>query len=112
MPKVEHAGRGKADAKAASPQTAEPDNARVLQKRQLVARIAQRVGQRSTEVRAVVDATLAELGEAIAAGHTLALPPLGRARISLQKDVSGTEVIVIRLRRRNLGPASEAGQND
>ncbi|MTH80081.1 HU family DNA-binding protein [Paracoccus aestuariivivens] len=78
----------------------DPDNAKVLQKRQLIARIAHRVGRRNAEVRDVVEATLTELGDAISAGQTLALPPLGRARISRQKDVSGTEVVVLRLRRR------------
>ncbi|WP_223252254.1 hypothetical protein [Paracoccus mutanolyticus] len=40
------------------------------------------------------------MGEAIASGQTLALPPLGRARINRQRDVWGAEVIVLRLRRR------------
>jgi len=78
----------------------DPANATVLQKRQFMNRIAQRTGQRNADIRDIVEATLAELGEAIAAGQTLALPPLGRARINRQKDVSGSEVIVLRLRRR------------
>ncbi|GEK70416.1 HU family DNA-binding protein [Paracoccus denitrificans] len=79
---------------------AEPEPAKVLQKRQLLAQVARRTGLRNSEVKAVVEATLAELDEAIAAGMTLALPPLGRARISRRNDSSGGEVITLRLRRR------------
>ncbi len=84
-----------------------PGAAKVLQKRQLIARIAQRTGQKNAQVKPIVEATLAELGMAISAGHTLALPPLGRARISRQKDVSGSDVIVLRLRRRRENDAGE-----
>ncbi len=85
------------------PQTAdplEPETAKVLQKRELLAQVARRTGLRNNEVRLVVEATLAELGSAIAAGMTLALPPLGRARISRRNDGSGGEVITLKLRRK------------
>ena len=80
----------------------EPETAKVLQKRELLASVARRTGLRSSEIRIVVEATLAELGDAIALGMTLALPPLGRARISRQNDGGGGEVITLRLRRRLL----------
>jgi len=79
---------------------AEPEPAKVLQKRQLLAQVARRTSLRSSEVRTVVEATLAELGDAIGSGMTLALPPLGRARVSRRSDGSGGEVIILRLRRR------------
>ncbi|MFT4014641.1 MAG: HU family DNA-binding protein [Paracoccus sp. (in: a-proteobacteria)] len=82
------------------PEDVHPSVARVLQKRQFISAVAQRTGLRSVQVKEIVDATLAELGDAIAAGQTLALPPLGRARINRQRDVSGAEVITLRLRRR------------
>ncbi|MFG6080912.1 HU family DNA-binding protein [Paracoccus litorisediminis] len=104
-------GQGKRKGRAEAGDRPDPDNATVLQKRQLVALIAQRVGRRNAEVREIVEATLAELGEAISAGQTLALPPLGRARISKQKDVSGSEVIVLRLRRRKSGADADAGHD-
>lgn len=105
MPKKDRDRRGREDDSTSL--ESDPGNAQVLQKRQLVARIAQRAGRRNAEVRDIVDATLAELGEAISAGQTLALPPLGRARISRQKDVSGAEVIVLRLRRKRGGAQDE-----
>ena len=78
----------------------DPENAKVLQKRQLVAHVVRRTGLRSTDIKPVVEATLAELGDAIAAGMTLALPPLGRGRVSRRLDPSGAEIITLRLRRR------------
>ena len=112
MPKDKHEGQGKMSAMTTTLRPSDPDNARVLQKRQLVSRIAQRVGRGNSEIRPIVEATLAELGEAISAGQTLALPPLGRARISRQRDVSGAEVIILRLRRRHPGGTFEAGDED
>ena len=81
----------------------EPEAAKVLQKRELLALVARRTGLRNSEIKTVVEATLAELGEAIASGMTLALPPLGRARISRRNDRSGGEVITLRLRRATSG---------
>ncbi|WP_374422166.1 HU family DNA-binding protein [Paracoccus sp. (in: a-proteobacteria)] len=75
-------------------------NAKVLQKRQLLAQVVRRTGLRSADIKPVVEATLAELGNAIAAGMTLALPPLGRARVRHSIDRSGAEIVTLRLRRR------------
>ena len=78
----------------------DPENAKVLQKRQLVAHVVRRTGLRSSDIKPVVEATLAELGNAIAAGMTLALPPLGRARVRHSIDRSGAEIVTLRVRRR------------
>lgn len=88
------------DRKRGSEPAPDPENARVLQKRQLMAHVVRRTGLRSGDVRPVVEATLAELGNAIASGMTLALPPLGRGRVSRRLDASGAEIITLRLRRR------------
>ncbi|MFD2441621.1 hypothetical protein ACFSS8_18770 [Paracoccus kondratievae] len=56
---------------------AEPETAKVLQKRQLMTQVARRTGLRNSDVKTVVEATLAELGDAMALGMTLALPPWG-----------------------------------
>jgi nucleoid DNA-binding protein len=78
----------------------DPESARVLQKRQLMALVVRRTGLRSSDIKPVVEATLAELGDAIASGMTLALPPLGRARVSRRLDQTGAEIITLRLRRK------------
>ena len=87
----------------------DPANAKVLQKRQLMAQVVRRTGLRSSDIRPVVEATLAELGDAIASGMTLALPPLGRGRVSRRLDPSGAEIITLRLRRRPEDQAPDAG---
>lgn len=90
----------------------DPGAARVLQKRQFLSAVAHRAGLRNAQVKQIVEATLAELGDAIAAGRTLALPPLGRARINRQRDVSGSEVITLRLRRRTSDITSDQSEDD
>lgn len=90
----------------------DPGTARVLQKRQFLSAVAHRAGMRNAQVKQIVEATLAELGDAIAAGQTLALPPLGRARINRQRDVSGSEVITLRLRRRASDIANDPTEDD
>lgn len=79
-----------------------PIPAKTLHKREFIARIASvaEIPQAQAQARELVEITLAELGRAIAAGETLALPPFGRARVSRQRTVEGGEVLTIRLRRR------------
>lgn len=76
-----------------------------LRKRELVERVAGLSGVKKKDVKAVVEATLAVLGDALAAGEELNLPPLGKARINRQKDGARGRMMVIRLRR-NTGEES------
>ena len=77
-----------------------PQPARVVQKKDFVERVLAATGAKRSEARPIIDATLAQLGEA---GQTLAVPPLGRGRVNLEKDLRGGDVITLRLRRK---PAS------
>lgn len=70
-----------------------------LQKREFLDRIGAATGQPRAQVRAVVDAALAELGRALAAGEDLALPPLGKVRVTNQRSDKGGPAIILRLRR-------------
>lgn len=100
-------------AAGAEPQAgSDPGPAAVLAKREFVARVAENCGVPRAQVRAVVEATLAELGRAIAAGETLALPPFGRARVNRQKTVKGSEVMILRLRRPGAGDGDGDGDAD
>lgn len=78
----------------------DPHVAQVVQKREFVDRVVALTGARRAEARQIIEATLAELGRVLEAGHTLAVPPLGRARIALERDARGGQVITLRLRRR------------
>lgn len=80
-----------------------PQPAIVLQKKDFVDRVVAASGARKADARPIIEATLAQLGKALASGETLAVPPLGRARINLEHDQRGGEIITLRLRRR---PAS------
>lgn len=77
-----------------------PQPAHVLQKKDFVDRVVAASGAKKADARPIIEATLAQLGKALAAGETLAVPPLGRARVNLERDQRGGEIITLRLRRR------------
>ncbi|WP_246054924.1 DNA-binding protein [Paracoccus gahaiensis] len=78
----------------------DPHVATVVPKRDFVDRVVAATGARRAEARPIIEATLDQLGQILSAGQTLAVPPLGRARINLERDARGGDVITLRLRRR------------
>ena len=78
---------------------ADPRTAPVVQKRDFVDRVLAVTGAKRNEARPIIEATLAQLGEVLSSGATLAVPPLGRARVALERDARGAEVVTLRLRR-------------
>lgn len=86
----------------------DPKVACVVQKREFVDRVLAKTGARRAEARPIIEATLAELGRVLEAGQTLAVPPLGRARVSSGRDARGVQVITLRLRRPATDRASAA----
>lgn len=79
----------------------DPHPAQVVQKKDFVDRVVAAAGVTKSEARPIIEATLAQLGAALSSGHTLAVPPLGRARVNLEKDQRGGDVITLRLRRKS-----------
>lgn len=77
-----------------------PQPAMVVQKKDFVDRVVAATGAKKSEARPIIEATLEQLGAALSAGQTLAVPPLGRARVNLEKDLRGGDVITLRLRRK------------
>ena len=77
-----------------------PHPAEVVQKKDFVDRILAATGAKKSEARPIIEATLEQLGQALSAGQTLAVPPLGRGRVNLEKDLRGGDVITLRLRRK------------
>ncbi len=73
----------------------------------LVAAVSARSAVKKKEARAVIEATLEEIGRALSAGQGFALPPLGRGKVNRQKDGGKGEVLVVKIRRG--GPVAEAG---
>lgn len=72
-----------------------------LKKKDLLERVQALAKARKKDVKDVVEATLQVLGEALAAGEELNLPPLGKAKVNRQKGVAGGDMYIIRLRRGN-----------
>ena len=71
----------------------------VLKKKDLVEQIVVVTKAKPKDVKLIVDAMLTLVGEALAKGEGLNLPPLGRAKITRQKDLKLGEMITLRLHR-------------
>lgn len=71
----------------------------VLRKKELFERVVTLSGAKKRDVKAIVEATLQVLGDSLAAGKSLALPPFGRAKVNRQKDLASGEMMMVRLRR-------------
>lgn len=82
---------------------------RTLRRKDLVERVAASSGAKKKAVREIVEATLKVLGEALAAGETLALPPFGKARVNKHRDLSSGEMLTVKLRRKPAGKATDKG---
>lgn len=80
----------------------------MMKVKDLIDRVATASDQNKKDVRAIVEATLAELGKALEAGETLILPPLGRVRIANQKSDAAGQVMTLKLRR---GGEKKPGKN-
>ena len=79
-----------------------------LRKKDLIDRVVQVSGARKKDTRGIVEAVLAVLGDALAAGETLALPPFGRARVNKQRDLDSGAMLTVKLRR--AGPGKPDGK--
>lgn len=99
---------GKPRARAAKAATAEDAEsaeggsagaAGALRKKDLLDRVGAKSKVKKKDIKDVVEATLLVLGEALAAGEELNLPPLGKAKVNRQKGVAGGDMYIIKLRR-------------
>ena len=72
---------------------------KTLKLKALIEAVAEQTQVRKKDSKAVVEATLAALGEALARGDDLILPPLGRARVGRSKDQGTGEMLVLKLKR-------------
>lgn len=81
---------------------------KVLRRKELAARIAKTSGAKPKAVKAVLDATLKELGDAIAAGEAMNLPGLGRVVVNRKKEGAKGDVIICKIRRKLPGASDGA----
>ncbi len=85
---------------------------RTLRKKELVERIVDATDVKKRDVKPVVEAMLRILGDALAAGEELALPPFGKAKVNRQKDLPSGEMLVIRLRRQGQSEGEDSKAAD
>ncbi len=83
-----------------------------MKKQELLDKVLARADTRKKFARPVVDAVLEVLGEALAEGRELNLPPLGRIKLNRVKDMPNARVIVAKIRQAKLGPRAAAKQHD
>jgi nucleoid DNA-binding protein len=82
-----------------------------LKKKELIARVVTALdGKKKGNVKDIVEATLATLGEALQKGEALNLPPFGRARVSRQKGEGAASMTTLRLRGAGAKNAPKAGK--
>ncbi|PTV94275.1 DNA-binding protein [Rhodobacter aestuarii] len=78
-----------------------------VKKREIVERVALRSGAKKAVARDMTDAVLAVLAEALAAGETLVLPPLGKLTVQRQAERGGADVLHLKLKRPGSGAADK-----
>lgn len=83
-----------------------------LRKKEFLERVVTASGAKKKDAREVIEATLRLLGEALAKGESVLLPPFGKARVSRHVDKKGGELLVIKLRRSEEGGAKKASKTD
>ena len=91
----------------ADPQAAATEE-KVLRKKELFERVVEATGAKKKDVKPIVEATLKLLGDTLSSGDDLVLPPLGKAKVSKQKDLGSAEMLVIRLRRTEANSGSDS----
>lgn len=80
-----------------------------LKKKDLVARVVAALdGKKKGQVKDIVEATLAALGEALQKGESLNLPPFGKARIAKSKGEGKASSMTVKLRGAGAKNAAKA----
>ena len=86
------------------PETANPD----VKLKDLVDRVTATTGAKKPQVRAVIDAMLKEMGDALAASQVLNLPGFGKLRV-VRAAETPTGAMTLKLRRGTAGGAKAEG---
>jgi hypothetical protein len=68
-----------------------------VKKRDFADKVTEASGVKKADAKLVIDATLAELATALAAKSEVVVPPLGRLKVTREKDIKGGKVLLLRL---------------
>lgn len=89
-----------------SPSVSAPE----LKKADLINQIVENTGMKKKDVKPVVEATLALLGETLAKGQEMNLQPFGRVKVNNTKELAKAHVHSVRIRQSKAGLEDAADQ--
>jgi len=111
-PKPKAAASKPNDAGATASAKANAADVQQLKLKELIEAVVERTGQRKGEARTAVQAALAVMGEALAGGTEVNLPPLGKMKINRTKPTPRGQMMMIKLvQNRRAAPVDDAGQD-
>jgi hypothetical protein len=70
-----------------------------IRRKEIVARIAASSGVKPNLIKSVLDSVLKELGDALFAGESLNLEPLGKLSVNRQRETEKAKIVICKLRR-------------
>ena len=85
------------------PATVEPEAVKApvakvqLKKRDFIEQVTAKSGVKKPDAKAAIEATLALLAEALSSGQEVVVPPLGRIKVTREKEVKKGRVLMLRL---------------
>jgi DNA-binding protein HU-alpha len=91
----------------AAPSADGAEKATALKLRELVDRVVGATGAKKKVARELVEATLAQLGEALAKGEELNLPGVGKVRVAKSADKAGRSLMTLKVRSAGAAKAKE-----
>ncbi len=96
-----------ASTKPAPVENAEVTVANIVKRKEFMDRVIEKSGMKPKDVKPVVEATLAVLGDAIQQGEEVAVRPLGRMKVNRQKDNMNALISILKLRQPKAQKAAE-----
>ncbi len=78
-----------------------------LRKKELIDTVTERSGVKRREVKPVVEAMLAVLGQALADSREMNLQPLGKVKINRRKDLQSGTVLIAKVRQSEKKPEDQ-----
>ena len=83
----------------------------MMRKPDLIEKVVARSGVKKKDAKPVVEAMLAVLGEALAEGQEMRLPPLGKVMVNRSKDLENGTAYIVKIRQprkaTDAGPPSD-----
>jgi nucleoid DNA-binding protein len=98
VPPISVVGKDASDGEAEAPP--------VLKKPDLFDRVVTASGAKKRDVKPIVEAALAVIGDALSAGEELNLPPLGKVKINRQRKDKSGDMLIVKIKR-NSGPSQD-----